>query len=148
MINFFILFVMKRQASKENKNSSWYLNEFIYCWNILNMMSEEMSEWKAKSQAYSLHIPMWDTKSQQTISIKDVILEWIERLENGWMWESWLSYYALVTWHLWSWCEEYFKGISCINEDGDMKNLLLCKPTHWYSSLHEGMVVSFQVVAW
>jgi len=37
--------------------------------------SLEKSEWKAKSQAYSLHIPMWDTNNQQIIFIKDVILE-------------------------------------------------------------------------
>ena len=42
-----------------------------------------MNEWKAKSQAHSLHIPMWDTNSQQIIFIKDVILEGMKRLENG-----------------------------------------------------------------
>ena len=45
----------------------------------------ETNEWKEKSQAYSLPIPMWNTNSHPTISTKDVILECIgevRELEN------------------------------------------------------------------
>lgn len=48
------------------------------CPNIQDMKSLETNEWKAKSQAYSLHIPMWDTNNQKTIFIKYMILEGIE----------------------------------------------------------------------
>lgn len=41
-----------------------------------------MNEWKAESQACSLHILMWDTNNQQTIFIKDVILEGKKVLES------------------------------------------------------------------
>lgn len=41
------------------------------------MKSSETNEWKEKSPVYSLHIPMRDTNNQQTIFIKDVILEGI-----------------------------------------------------------------------
>ena len=50
--------------------------------NIQDMKYVEMNEWKAKSQAYSLPIPMWNTNNHQTISTKDVILECIVRLES------------------------------------------------------------------
>ena len=46
------------------------------------MKSLETNERKAKSQAYSLHIPMWDTNNQQNIYIKDVILEAIEEVRE------------------------------------------------------------------
>ena len=54
------------------------------CSNIQNMKSLETNEWKAKSQAYSLHILMWNINNQQTIFRKDVILEdkLVRELEN------------------------------------------------------------------
>ena len=54
-----------------------------FCSNIQDMKSLEMNEWKEKSQAYSLHIPMWDTNNQKTISIKYVILEGISDVRDG-----------------------------------------------------------------
>ena len=39
------------------------------------MKSLETNEWKAKSQAYSLHIPMWNRNNHEIIFIKDVNLE-------------------------------------------------------------------------
>lgn len=53
------------------------------CSNIQDMKSLEMNEWKAKNQAYSLHIIMWDENIHKTVFINDVILEAIETLEKG-----------------------------------------------------------------
>ena len=97
------------------------------------MKSLGTNEWKAKSQAYSLHIPMWDINNEQTFFIKDVFFGTKIMLESGRMCESWLSYYALVTWHIWSLCEVDLKGGRCRNKDGDMHNLWPGKPTHYCS---------------
>ena len=58
---------------------------FCSLWtNIQDMKCVEMNDWKVKSQAYSLPIPMWNTNNHQIIFIKDVILEGIEVRE----WEN------------------------------------------------------------
>ena len=51
------------------------------------MKSLETNEWKAKSQACSLHILMWNTNNQPIIFIKDVVFgsnENFRELENVW----------------------------------------------------------------
>jgi len=58
------------------------MDYLFLCSNIQDMKSLETNERKAKSQAYSLHIPMWDTNNQQTIFIKDVILEGMKEVRE------------------------------------------------------------------
>ena len=52
-------------------NNMWWST--YLCSNIHNMKSLETNEWKAKRQACSLHILMWNTHNQQTIFIDDVV---------------------------------------------------------------------------
>ena len=59
------------------------MDYLFLCSNIQDTKSLETNEWKAKSQAYSLHILMWNRNNQQIIFIKDISFGRKNKLESG-----------------------------------------------------------------
>ena len=65
---------MQRQVSVDKAKLQCNIEMCTYCYIILNVLGKKMRRWKEKSHTCSFHIPIWNEKNYEVISINDIIV--------------------------------------------------------------------------